>query len=142
MPRPTLQGILDQGIFFAQGSAKGEAAAMAFAGGPATERKHSAKKRARRAYMDGVLAGVSLALAAPPSGPTEGHQQIIYEGVRTALSLGLEPNNPDNVFPGGTIKGVSISNTVYVIQAEMRNMEQSSSSTQLPKTQNVNIPIQ
>ena len=115
---------------------------MAYAGGPAGGQEHSAKKRARKAYMDGVLVGVSLALAAPPSGPTEGHQQIIYEGVRTALSLGLEPNNPDNVFPGGTIKGVSISNTVYVIQAEMRNMEQSSSSTQLPKTQNVNIPIQ
>ena len=113
---------------------------MAFAGGPAGVQEHSAKKRARRAYMDGVLVGVSLALAAPPSGPTEGHQQIIYEGVRTALTLGLEPDNPDNKFQGGIIKGVTISNTVYKIQAETQNTEQGD-TTQPSEAKNVSIQI-
>ena len=109
--RPELSDILDQGAFFAQGYTKGQYAAMAFLEHP------SLLPPARQAFMDGVLTGMSLALASPPSGPTEGHRRMIYEGARTALSITLYPSEPDNVFPGGKILGVNTLGNAYVIQA-------------------------
>ena len=106
MERLSLSTILEQGAAFTQGFTKGHRAAMAFQGGPALAQEHSAKRRIRKAYMDGVLTGISLALAGPPSGPTEERTRIIYEGVRSALSLHLYPMEPDNTFPGGKIMGV------------------------------------